>query len=1117
MSKIKDTKETWNGKTYSEVEEFVKEELDSKAERAENATAGNIAVLDEHGNPADSGHSTSEYLTEHQHLKTVNGQSLVGNGDIVIPRGNDAVNPFKGWFDTIADLPESGTDGDYAYISGSPAVIHKWQTDRWINTGKTVDTSNVQTFGSSESVGNVKIDSTNLKNPATPDDTNSPVIAKASDVMTLRCKLDGITAEEVRVEDAAEWHPDSSSAGYYTSSGWSISNTFKSTRIDVGGYKAARFIGYYSANASAGYLYQDVDGNIIEGSFHRYNEIGETAGKIEIESRIPEGAKYLVCMLKSGSFSESEFYCYLRKGETVSEMVSAAENRMEDKVRDTERNLFEDVEMTDLTTERRHLVLSNGTYLWSYANTSGNTHYEIVIRKGDRYLILRDGDVEATNNNSTCYTIAKRPPADSVAASNPQIEYAEGWQVIKVETGDTAEVFIEKDYAEDYLLMVNGGEGQRTRVFKRETAFERFGESVETISSKTESMEKMIVETLLTPVDTTASAMRSYANQLESSGYFGQWGSTSTYKHFEIDLSGVKYVKIKVHADAQSKCRYFFTKSSGATAGWNIDYYGEELVVTYIDKGEEAVIPVPTGAAYMMVYAGSQTGGYHVVEYIGVIRTVTEAADKIPRKSLIDKLRAENTNLIVGNTTGNDETHISIFRKRIDQLSELKWTPKETLSYGASGNGTEYSAGVEYMGIPYSGNANRSVGGGISIETFMTAVENPYSLFYTEKLHDPSSSCWITISGVKIRREPTNENCELYYGAYCNSFVHFMSGIGLPMYANGKVQEGSLFFSKRIPQHDKNFLKPGDILSSQSLKHMRLVYDITRQNGEVTELKIAEASHTYNTGGNNAPYTRLLLIKTIAKGNIGSYIEVLRQNGYVVFSNNVMFLNHSYMPSDFVTLYGEQAANHTYNRDICTYAGDKAVFLLGTETVVLNYNTGNENGWLFENGTISVYREDGSDETLVSTYSIAEIDNNALPESQRQHALVLPDTDFQQAGKYFAEVSAGAEKSERTYFEVAGDDIVCIKTRPHVYEVTYRGIPSSWKIAGVMVRREVSANAYIAPIPELCVERSENDCVFELDTEAMAESLGATIAEHSIALFVNTEFGMTRTSFHPLN
>ena len=164
MSKIKDIKETWNGKTYSEVEEFVKEELDNRAKKAKNFNEGNLAGLDGEGNPVDSGHSADDFLTAHQPLKTINGIPIAGEGNIEIPRGNDgadAVNPFKGWFDTVESLPEPSV-GDYAYVKGKgvsdPADIYICESDGvWMDSGRDVDSSNVQTFQTSQPVNNVKI------------------------------------------------------------------------------------------------------------------------------------------------------------------------------------------------------------------------------------------------------------------------------------------------------------------------------------------------------------------------------------------------------------------------------------------------------------------------------------------------------------------------------------------------------------------------------------------------------------------------------------------------------------------------------------------------------------------------------------------------------------------------------------------------------------------------------------------------------------------------------------------------------------------------------------------------------------------------------------------------
>ena len=76
--------------------------------------------------------------------------------------GKDAVEPFKGWYPSVNDLPINPVVGDYAYIKGAttsdPAAIYECTTaGTWSDSGRTADTSNVQTFASGEEVNEVHI------------------------------------------------------------------------------------------------------------------------------------------------------------------------------------------------------------------------------------------------------------------------------------------------------------------------------------------------------------------------------------------------------------------------------------------------------------------------------------------------------------------------------------------------------------------------------------------------------------------------------------------------------------------------------------------------------------------------------------------------------------------------------------------------------------------------------------------------------------------------------------------------------------------------------------------------------------------------------------------------
>lgn len=224
--------------------------LQNKANIVYGATQGNLAGLDEYGNPTDSGKSPSDFATAAQGTKadtayqkpsggipktdlasgvqtslgkadtafqkpsggipasdlaaavqtslgkadtavqqvTV-GTTTTGNAgtnasvtnsgtatapvlDFTIPRGADgqdgadAVNPFKGWFDSSSALTTAHPTplvGDFAYVHDvSPATtvsIYRCATEgTWADSGDDVDTSLVQTFQTGEQLNQVGID-----------------------------------------------------------------------------------------------------------------------------------------------------------------------------------------------------------------------------------------------------------------------------------------------------------------------------------------------------------------------------------------------------------------------------------------------------------------------------------------------------------------------------------------------------------------------------------------------------------------------------------------------------------------------------------------------------------------------------------------------------------------------------------------------------------------------------------------------------------------------------------------------------------------------------------------------------------------------------------------------
>jgi hypothetical protein len=93
---IQNIEEPWDGHTFEEVEGFIKGEFSGK----------------------------QDTLVSGETIKTINNIDVLGSGNIVIPKGEDAVNPFKGWFDSSSALSAvypSPNVGDYAYIKGASA------------------------------------------------------------------------------------------------------------------------------------------------------------------------------------------------------------------------------------------------------------------------------------------------------------------------------------------------------------------------------------------------------------------------------------------------------------------------------------------------------------------------------------------------------------------------------------------------------------------------------------------------------------------------------------------------------------------------------------------------------------------------------------------------------------------------------------------------------------------------------------------------------------------------------------------------------------------------------------------------------------------------------------
>ena len=112
-----------------------------------------------------------DVLVSGTNIKTVNNTSLLGSGNISIPKGDpgddgeDAYQPFKGWFDSSSALSSaypSPQVGDFAYVKGAtstdPVAIYACATaGTWADSGNTFNPANNQEFASGEALNTVHI------------------------------------------------------------------------------------------------------------------------------------------------------------------------------------------------------------------------------------------------------------------------------------------------------------------------------------------------------------------------------------------------------------------------------------------------------------------------------------------------------------------------------------------------------------------------------------------------------------------------------------------------------------------------------------------------------------------------------------------------------------------------------------------------------------------------------------------------------------------------------------------------------------------------------------------------------------------------------------------------
>ena len=478
--------------------------------------------------------------------------------------------------------------------------------------------------------------------------------------------------------------------------------------------------------------------------------------------------------------------------------------------------------------------------------------------------------------------------------------------------------------------------------------------------------------------------------------------STASTKFVLISLKGVIRVSMKALSNEYGSYIAWLTDTEPVN-GQDVDYAnGTSLIHLEADEEYESV--VPDNASYLYVYAG--TSGYSVPQnLILYTAAVSDTGSDIAIKKGWEK---------------PDSMELQNVLKKALQMVKLKFTVKGDyplkVASGDQGSSNNYiPAGTLWTkGIPYSNNISRwkRVGLEVSIHTFMTAINNPYSLCYTENVDDVyHSSIW--------GEDYYSTNGNGYYGTMCCGFTAAVHGlpfnIGNPTHYETSRTLGIMkFLHHGLDDNNIDYLRIGDVGDDDS--HSGLVYGIHRDaQGKVDRIQWAEST---SAGG----YCGCRIVE-YERNAFMNYIN-RHGHGMDMYRFRTIEDNIDYEPSIYVPLieYGETEEEFEYNNDICTFAGDKATFMQGN-LVVVNYNLDGEHGGSWDR--ILLYKDGSS--TPIQQYILSEIDQSNLPSGQQNHALNL-GYDLA-AGKYKACMSNETQDttSDFTYFEVLTDVVVTVK------------------------------------------------------------------------------------------
>lgn len=254
-------------------------------------------------------------------------------------------------------------------------------------------------------------------------------------------------------------------------------------------------------------------------------------------------------------------------------------------------------------------------------------------------------------------------------------------------------------------------------------------------------------------------------------------------------------------------------------------------------------------------------------------------------------------------TLPTESIPLNLLKDRARMMCSVKWIPKSDIPY----NSGYFKKNELVEGLPYSSvkELQNFIGLDVSIYTFLTAVNNPYSLLYTEDVA-AGNPCYL--GGVY-----NGKNSHTFYGTVCSSFTAFCFG-EINNYASFNYKNGKVPNYKLKADQSIDAISSGDLFWCPG--HVALITEVER-NAEAAVVRI----ELIESAGKKVTVTRYT--PTAFARRMGGTLNPKNQ-AYLYENNLLAKTDEGKRPNMSTDNISSILSNlRVDNLEICTWFGDK--------------------------------------------------------------------------------------------------------------------------------------------------------------------------------------------------